>query len=103
MPADDPIPPRRRYWTRVKRLTASLLLAWILISFLAPWFAADIDAAVGKGAPVSYWMAVHGLLVLFVAIVAYYANQMDRIEDDLAREERLERVRREQAAREEGA
>ena len=84
----SPSTPRRRYWTSVKRLTFGLLVAWFLISFVAPWFAEDIDAAVGKGAPVSYWMAVHGLLVLFIAIVAGYAVRMDRIEARLLEEER---------------
>ena len=84
-----PSTPRRRYWTSVKRLTFGLLLAWFLISFVAPWFAQDIDASVGKGAPVSYWMAVHGLLVLFIAVVTGYALRMDRIEARLLEEERI--------------
>lgn len=81
MQSTPPSSPRRRYWLAVRRLTGGLLLAWMLLSFGAPWFASGIDRWTPGGFPISYWMAAQGALLLFIAIVVIYAWQMDRIDD----------------------
>lgn len=71
---------QRLFWSRVKVLTAALMLVWAAISFVGPWFASEIDVMLPAEGSVSYWMASQGALLLFVAVVGAYVWAMERLE-----------------------
>ena len=76
-----------RFWQRVKRLTVGLLVLWLLVSLVGPWFARDLHAWRFMGFPLSFWMASQGALGVYVLIIAGYALAMDRLDARLRRDD----------------
>ncbi|MDE2082424.1 MAG: DUF4212 domain-containing protein [Burkholderiales bacterium] len=73
-------PARRRFWSRTRRLTGALLLAWLAANLALAWFARDLDAIRVFGLPGAYALAAVGLLLMYLAIIVVYAVAMDRLE-----------------------
>jgi putative solute:sodium symporter small subunit len=80
---------RRRYWRRTLVLTAGLLVAWALVTFVVAYFARDLSFDF-FGWPFAFWIAAQGGPAIFVLIIALYARTMDRLDArfDLDEEER---------------
>ncbi len=62
------------------RLTVGLLLTWLTINLMVPWFARDLGGAHGFGFPLGYWLAAEGMLLLYLLIIVIYVVVMDRLE-----------------------
>ncbi len=60
-------------------LKAVLLLAWVLVSFVACYCARDLQMLVA-GWPLGYWIAAQGAVLVFIAIVVAYCAAMSRFE-----------------------
>jgi cation/acetate symporter len=67
--------PVQRPWP----LHAGLLLAWFVASFGLVFFARDLQFLVG-GWPFNFWFAAQGSLMVFVAIVVFFARTANRRE-----------------------
>jgi len=61
-------------------LKAGLLLLWALVSFVATYFARDLEFLVVAGWPLGYWIAAQGAVVVFIGIVVAYGWAMNRFE-----------------------
>jgi putative solute:sodium symporter small subunit len=75
-PADEN---QQRHWQRNTRLTTGLLVVWFVVSFVAPYFARELDFNV-FGWPFSFWLAAQGALIVYLAIVWFYAHRMERLD-----------------------
>lgn len=62
------------------RLKAGLLLLWALVSFVATYFARDLQALVVGSWPLGYWITAQGAVVVFMGIVVMYCMAMNRFE-----------------------
>lgn len=71
--------PHQRYWRRNLRLTMVLLTLWFVVSFGFMFWADELNASV-LGWPFSFWMAAQGALLIYCAIVWYYAWAMGRLD-----------------------
>ncbi len=71
---------KRRHWRRVQRLSGGLLLVWLLVTLVGPWYARDLAEFRLFGFPLSFWMASQGALVIYLAIIVVYALSMDRLD-----------------------
>ena len=61
-------------------LKAVLLAVWVLASFVATYFARDLqDIVVGEW-PLGYWIAAQGAVLVFIGIVVAYGWAMNRFE-----------------------
>ena len=60
-------------------LKAGLLLVWVLVTFVACFFARDLQVLVA-GWPLGYWMAAQGAVLVFMVIVVAYCWAMSRFE-----------------------
>jgi len=60
-------------------LKAGLLLVWVLVTFVACFFARDLQMLVA-GWPLGYWMAAQGAVLVFMVIVIAYCWAMSRFE-----------------------
>ncbi len=61
-------------------LKAGLLVVWALVSFVAAYFARDLQVMVFDGWPLGYWIVAQGAVVVFIVVVVAYAWAMNRFE-----------------------
>jgi putative solute:sodium symporter small subunit len=73
-------PSKLDYWRRVRRLTAALLLVWLVVAFGLVCEARTLNGFSFFGWPLGFWVAAQGALLVFLALVVIYAWVMDRIE-----------------------
>lgn len=74
------------YWRKNLRMTAILLLIWFVSTFVMAWYARELASIVIFGWPLSFYMAAQGSLIIYVAIIGFYASYMRKldIEHDVA-------------------
>lgn len=68
------------YWQRLRRMTGVLLIIWFLVSFGLTFFARELSFLF-MGWPFSFWVAAQGALLVYLALIAFYAwyaNRLDR-------------------------
>lgn len=70
----------RQYWQRTRRLTAGLLMIWAVVGFGMTYFARQLNFSF-FGWPFGFWVAAQGALLVFAAIVAFYAYAMRRLDE----------------------
>lgn len=69
------------YWRKNLRLTSVLLGIWFIVSFVMVYFARDLSFTF-FGWPFSFWMAAQGSLLVYMAIIWYYARTMNRMDQE---------------------
>ncbi len=76
------------YWRKNLRITSILLAIWFVVTYVVAFFARDLNFTF-FGWPFSFWVAAQGALVVYVAIIAFYASYMNKldIEHGVAEEE----------------
>jgi putative solute:sodium symporter small subunit len=70
---------RRRYWRKTLVVTAVLLLVWFVTTFSAVYFARFLNFTF-FGWPFNFWMGAQGALLIYCALVAFYAWYMNRLD-----------------------
>ena len=70
----------KQYWKRNLKLTGSLLAVWFVVTFVIGWFARDLQSVTFLGFPLSFYMGAQGAVLIFVALVGYYAYRMDKLD-----------------------
>lgn len=68
-----------QYWRANLRITAVLLAIWFFVTFVIGFFARDLNFTF-FGWPFSFWVAAQGALIVYVAIIWYYARHMNRLD-----------------------
>jgi putative solute:sodium symporter small subunit len=68
-----------RYWHATRRLILTCLGLWALVVFGGTYFARGLDFRF-FGWPFSFWLAAQGSLLFFVALVAWLARRMSRMD-----------------------
>lgn len=71
----------QHYWQLNIRLTSWMLILWLLLTFGATYFADVLNQFTFLGFPLGYYMAAQGILVLYLAIVWFYARYMNRLDE----------------------
>lgn len=69
------------YWRRNLRITAILLGIWFVVTFAVTWFARELNGIEFIG-PLGFYMAAQGSLIVYVAIIWYYAVFMNRLDQE---------------------
>jgi len=75
-PTDESL---RRRWRVCLRLTGWLLLIGFAATFGVAFFARQLNFSV-FGWPLSFWVAAQGALVIYLALVCFYARAMRRLD-----------------------
>jgi putative solute:sodium symporter small subunit len=78
---------QRQYWKKNLRLTGMLLAIWFVATFVVGWFARDLQSLTFLGFPLPFYMGAQGALLIYVAVVGYYAWRMDRLDREYAAQE----------------
>ena len=69
-----------QYWRENLRITAILLVIWFLVTFGIGYFARDLNFSF-FGWPFSFWVGGQGALIVYVAIIWYYARHMNKLDE----------------------
>ena len=67
------------YWQKNLRITAILMGLWFGVTFVLAYFARDLSFNF-FGWPFSFYMAAQGSLVIYVAIIWFYAYYMNKLD-----------------------
>jgi putative solute:sodium symporter small subunit len=69
------------YWSKNLRITAILLAIWFVATYVVSYFARDLNFTF-FGWPFSFWMGAQGSLVIYVAIIWFYAKYMNNLDHE---------------------
>ena len=72
---------QRVYWRRTLRLTAALLVIWFVVTFVVSFDARELNEISFFGFPLGFYMSGQGTLLIYVLIVGYYAQRMNRLDE----------------------
>ena len=70
----------RSYWRSNLSVTAVLLVIWFVVTFVMGFFARDLSFTF-FGWPFSFWMGAQGSLLVYLAIIGFYARHMNRLDE----------------------
>ena len=73
---------RQAYWKYNIRLTTITMVIWFVVTFVAIFFAAQLNTMVVFGFPLGYYMGAQGSLIVFVILIFNYALKMNRADVD---------------------
>ena len=71
----------RQYWSKNLRITAVLLAIWFFVTFGIGYFARDLNFTF-FGWPFSFWVGAQGALIVYVAIIWFYARYMNKLDQE---------------------
>lgn len=69
----------RQYWRKNLQITAILLAIWFVVTFVVSYYARELSFNF-FGWPFSFWMGAQGSLVIYVAIIGFYAWYMGKLD-----------------------
>jgi putative solute:sodium symporter small subunit len=69
----------RQYWNKNLRITGILLAIWFVVTFIIGYYARELSFNF-FGWPFAFWTGAQGALVVYVAIIWYYARYMNRLD-----------------------
>ena len=71
---------QRQYWRRNLCLTAILLAIWFVVTFVASYYARELDRITLFGFPLGFYMGAQGALIVYALIIGFYARYMNRLD-----------------------
>jgi len=69
------------YWKATLKLLTTTLVVWFACSYVAGIFLADALNSIHLGGyPLGFWFAQQGAIYIFLALIFWYAAQMNKID-----------------------
>jgi putative solute:sodium symporter small subunit len=72
----------QEYWRKNLVITAILLSAWFVVTFVEAWFARELNTVTFLGFPLAFYMSAQGSLAIYVAIIGIYAYLMGKLDKE---------------------
>ena len=72
----------KEYWQRNLRMTGILLVIWFVVTFVVSFYARELSGISIFGFPLGFYMGAQGSLVVYVAIIWYYARYMNMLDQE---------------------
>lgn len=79
----------QEYWRRNLNVTAVLLAIWFVVTYVVAFFARELNFNF-FGWPFSFYMAAQGALIVYVAIIYFYARYMNNLDREYGVDEEEE-------------
>ena len=70
----------RKYWKKNLWITAVLLGIWFVVTFVASFFARELNEITILGFPLGFYMGAQGSLIVYCLVIAFYAGYMNRLD-----------------------
>jgi len=77
----------KKYWAENVKLTAIILFIWFVVTYVAIFFAPELNTIVIYGFPMGYYMGSQGSLIIFVILIFWYAFAMNKKDKEYGVEE----------------
>ncbi|MFT3759107.1 DUF4212 domain-containing protein [Thauera sp.] len=71
---------QRAYWRRNLLLTCGLLAVWFVVTFVAGYFADELNTLHFLGFPLGFYILAQGSLVVYLLIIMVYVVVMGRLD-----------------------
>lgn len=68
------------YWRKNLAVTALLLAIWFVVTFVASFYARELNAISLFGFPLGFYMGAQGSLLVYLLIIWFYARYMNRLD-----------------------
>ncbi|MCZ8377002.1 MAG: DUF4212 domain-containing protein [Beijerinckiaceae bacterium] len=73
-------PNAEQHWARTKSLMILMLGLWVFFGFIVHMFVGALNKIVIAGFPLGFYMAAQGSLIVFVAMLFWFAKAQDKID-----------------------
>ena len=73
-------PDRVRYWEKTRNLMIIMMVLWAIFSFFIHMFVGSLNNIVIFGFPLGFYMAAQGSLIVFVAMLFWFARKQNAID-----------------------
>ncbi|HEX5802199.1 MAG TPA: DUF4212 domain-containing protein [Azospira sp.] len=70
------------YWRKNQAVTALLLAIWFVVTFVASFYARELNAISLFGFPLGFYMGAQGALLVYLLIIWFYARYMNRLDEE---------------------
>jgi putative solute:sodium symporter small subunit len=70
----------KEYWRKNLTITAILLFAWFVLTFVIGYYARELHGITILGFPFAFYMGAQGSLALYIVIIGIYAWYMNRLD-----------------------
>ena len=70
----------RQYWSKNLALTAVLLAIWFVVTYVAGYYARELNEITFLGFPLGFYFGAQGSLIVYVVIIWFYAHRMNRLD-----------------------
>ena len=70
------------YWSRTSSLMWTILALWFFFSFVIHFFVGALNSIVILGFPLGFYMAAQGSLIIFVALIFWFASAQNSIDEE---------------------
>lgn len=70
----------QEYWRKNLRITAVLLAIWFVVTYVTAFFSPALNEISFLGFPFGFYMGAQGALIIYVAIIVFYARYMNRLD-----------------------
>ena len=68
------------YWEKTRRLTLTLLIIWVLVTFVLCWFSSWLNQWQFLSFPLGFYMAAQGSLLLYLLLIWIYYRRMHQLD-----------------------
>ena len=70
------------YWRKNLAITAILMVIWFIATFVEAWYARELNGYTFLGFPLGFYMSAQGSLIIYVAIIWFYARYMNKLDEE---------------------
>ena len=77
----QPTEKHKEYLSVNLRMTSILLAIWFVATFVMGWYARELNEITIIG-PLGFYMSAQGSLIIYVAIIWYYAHYMNNLDKE---------------------
>jgi putative solute:sodium symporter small subunit len=72
----------QEYWRKNLVVTGVLLSIWFVVTFVEAWYARELNGVSFFGFPLGFYMSAQGSLIVYVAIIWFYARYMNKLDNE---------------------
>jgi putative solute:sodium symporter small subunit len=70
----------KEYWRKNLAVTGVLLAIWFVVTYVASFYARELNEIHFLGFPLGFYMGAQGSLIVYVIIIFFYARRMNRLD-----------------------